>query len=269
MRIIGLFLALSVAASSSFAQTWGSEIRTGLSISTSAKFESAVDYQGIHFVYWNGGTLKYALFSPSGSLVRSDVTIDNSIGNYATISAIGGKLIAVYVIPPLLKAAYSSDAGATWTVSSAAYTVGYYVSGLATAYDSRGVHAAWNVSTSSKTYYVRYTPDDSWVEYKDVTDETGGSSTDAPSVTTSTDTVHVGYVAISPNRPKTRDYIVPSLSWNASQAAYSSSLSCRAARLTAAGGSLNDVHQEWDPVFETYGRIKHSARPLSSLTWTQ
>jgi hypothetical protein len=215
--ILSVLILFSVNA---FCQTWNSQVEA-LDIGTGETIASCVDYQGIHVLYYtSGGSLQYALLNSQGSVIRSGITIDNSIGNSASIAAYGGNVYAIYDKGGYINISRSTNAGANWTqyISSTSRPTNGTVTAMTSVADNRAVHVAWSVGNSpyAQTYYsaATYPPSPYWSRTKNVTDT--GDSGGWPSIALSSSRIHIGYSWVSSGAGycDTRDYEWDSDTWD-------------------------------------------------------
>jgi hypothetical protein len=82
-----LVLLLFLTTTLGLAQ-WNSESNL-FSVSNGTKVSSFVDQNGTHIVYYYNGAIKYAYVNGSGSLIRYNVTIENSNSDLASIVSDG------------------------------------------------------------------------------------------------------------------------------------------------------------------------------------
>ncbi len=270
MKAVSSLLALVVAASVALGQSWNDVDITSLNIGTSTPLHSTVDFQGVHVVYWSGGSITYALLSPTGSVIRSGVTIASASGP-ATLGTWNGKIYAAYTdnSPNTLYIAWSTDGGSSWSTGATSYALASGdAAGLDLKTDSRGAHVVWGSrDLTYRAIYVRYDPNyDDWFDGKNVTDETYQTSTTAPSVALSPDRVHVSFTPVGPTYGRVRDFEWGGPTWYASQAPASTGYSTYYEALAVANGNINSIYQTW----ETYGTLRHFFRGVNSAPpWTE
>lgn len=216
-----LTVIFTVFAVTTFAQNWNSSVSI-FSVNSDTKVSNYIDYNGIHIAYYRNGGIKYALINSSGSVIRSNVTVEseNSNCDFANISAVNGNVYIVYKKESKIRIAKSTNLGANWNTNfSERDLINTGCNWINAEVNADDIHVVWSeIRTGGGAYDVHYnrvnTNDSVWNNYKCVTDadQNGGQY---PTVAFSENKVHVGYQGInsSANWPKTRDRIVSSNTW--------------------------------------------------------
>lgn len=205
-KIFGILLLMGNML---FAQSWTSAVSQCLTIGTNQTIHSSSDRNGVHVIYYAGGTLKYARVNSSGSAVVSDVTIATGIGGYAAITTYADKIYVVYEKNTDVYIARSTDGGMNWSAPITHYVRTNSFTSMSSIADIRGVHVAWSESGAgtNEAYYVLAKVGDQttgWDFFKEVSDygtQTGTKTT----VAVSANEVHVTYQATS-GYTSTRDF---------------------------------------------------------------
>jgi hypothetical protein len=154
---------------------------------------------GNHIIVQNSNStnsVKYYLLNSSGSVVRNSTIETSGNAEFPNVSGDNDKVYLVYKLGSNLKVRRSTNAGQTWLSDINNLSIGSNTcNGVDIIYADNGVHVVYAMKDSDpnyETYYYKINSNNSWVDYKNVTDygsEVGGF----PTVTFSTDKVHVSY----------------------------------------------------------------------------
>lgn len=213
-----LFIVLIPAFLFSQNSNWKSVVDLNLSVNSTDHIDLYTDKNGNHILVENGSTLKYYLYSYSGSQVRS-TTINGSISSaYSKITGWDGKLYISYKKGSTIYTKVSNNAGQSWTGINNINLNNSDLDGLELWTDSNGLHLVYSEWDSEQEVYetkYKYSEhgESYWKNAKTITDENnidGGR----PSVTTSSNRVHVSFTS-EHNYAKTRDKY--NTTWQSSQ----------------------------------------------------
>ncbi len=182
-----------------FSQTWKATIDLDVEVSTSHRLDLYTNKDGNHVLTFNGNTLVYRLFSYNGNLIRSNTIATglNEDARFAKISGYGGYIYISYKNGNKIYTKRSNNAGQTWS-NMQNITMSYSQSnGIDLWSDGNGLHLTYSEYNNQldryDTYYRRLPHKQNyWIDSKKVTDnadDQGGF----PSVTTSSNRVHVAY----------------------------------------------------------------------------
>jgi hypothetical protein len=207
-RGIYFFTLIMFYSSLSIGAGWNSATTTESSSSTYTKMHNFANKDGIHTVRIENGspnTLAYKLINTSGSEVRSS-TIDNGVSNSPVITGDNSDIFAVYVKSTSIYVKKSSDAGANWSNSSSfnfeSGQTGCY--GIDAKIDGEYIHIVYSTyanGVNPEVYYKRFkTSENSFDQFKNVTDYGSETGRD-PSITASTNRVHVSYTQYGFDHP--------------------------------------------------------------------
>lgn len=194
-----LILIILLFAFQSFAQDWNSIVTTQINEPNIVSMDAFANRYGIHVVIQNSNasnSIKYYYLSGNGS-VQGSATIETSGGaEYPAIAGDNDKIYITYKLGSNLETMKQTYGYDYWTTVPDISVGNNACNGIDMIYDpQRGVHLVYAMRDNGnyfETYYYRLNPQDSWVDYKNVTDygnEVGG----VPSVTLSENRVHVSY----------------------------------------------------------------------------
>lgn len=183
-----------------FSQGWNNTVTTTINEPNLVKMDLFTNKDGNHIIVQNSNStnsIKYYLLNSSGTVVRSSTIETSGNAEFPNISGDNDKVYLVYKLGSYLKAKKSTDAGQNWNNFNipSQYIGSNTCNGVDIVYDYQGLHVVYAMKDSDpfyETYYYKLNSSNSWVDYKNVTDygsEVGGF----PTVTTSTDRVHVSY----------------------------------------------------------------------------
>lgn len=197
-KIIILFIILTTCV---FSQGWNTTVSTSISEPNLIKMDLFTNKDGNHIIVQNSNStnsIKYYLLNSSGAVVRSS-TIETAGGaEFPNISGDNDNVYLVYKSGNYLKAKKSTDAGQNWNnITIQPLSIGSNIcNGVDIVYDYQGLHVVYAMKDNDpyyETYYYKLNSSNSWVDYKNVTDynvdEVGGF----PTVTVSSNRVHVSY----------------------------------------------------------------------------
>lgn len=196
---------------------WNSDVDLNHATGSGDGTDIYTDSDGNHILIGDGSSLTYYLYSPSGTQVRSH-TFENSLSS-AVYNKIVGHDNTVYVSYRKGSTIYtekSTDAGQNWSSLNNISISTSDSDGLELWADDAGLHIVYSLKVSGnyESYYKRSAHNFSnWVDDKTVTDESGVTG-GTPSVTTSSDRVHVAF-SVWRGDLKTRDRY--NSSWQSSQ----------------------------------------------------
>ena len=244
---------------------WNSVVDLNLSVNGNDRIDLYTNKDGNHILVENGSTLKYYLYSYSGSQVRS-YTIDGSISStFSKVAGWDGKIYVSFKEGSTIYTKQSTNAGQSWTSINSISLANSTSDGMELWTDSNGLHIVYSVLTNQlnndyETYYKLSNHDQSsWTNYKTVTDETdmyGGK----PSVTTSPDRVHVAF-SDGLEDSYTRDKY--NTSWQNSQTV----ATYYPPRNTIIATS-EKLHSLYSELHEPLTYLKYKNRSLSGSTWS-
>ena len=182
-----------------FSQTWKSTIDLNVDVSNSHCLDLYTNADGNHVLTFNGNTLVYRLFSYNGNLIRSNTIATglNEDARLAKISGYGEYLYISYKNGDKIYTKRSTNAGQNWNDLQIIIVNSSQSNGMDLWSDENGLYLAYseyNVEFEKyDTYYKRVSHlSSSWIESKKVTDSNNDQG-GFPSVTTSSNRVHVAY----------------------------------------------------------------------------
>lgn len=195
LRILCLFLLPFLLHSQS--SNWNSIVDLNLSVNWNDYIDLYTDEDGNHILVENGSTLKYYLYSYSGSQVRN-YTIDGSISStFSKVTGWDGNIYVSYKEGSTIYTKKSTNAGQNWSGLANISLDDSDSDGLELWTDNNGLHIVYSEWDDNDDEYETYYKlsehlSSNWINDKTVTDETemyGGR----PSVTTSSNRVHVAF----------------------------------------------------------------------------
>ncbi len=190
-----------------FAQTWKNTIDLNLTVDDADRIDLYTNADGNHVILQSSSQLKYYLFSYNGTQVRT-VTIDNNVSEYPRLSCISGDPDTVIVLwkeGSYIYGKRTADAGQNWTPITSIELDQDYSNGLEVWPTDDELHVVWSESESAsgnsyETYHRPLKYDGTWGTKKQVTDPSGKEG-GFPSVTSSTNRVHVSYTFCTGQSP--------------------------------------------------------------------
>jgi len=191
-----LMLILILLAVTINAQNWNSIVTTNINVSNVTYIENHADKDGIHIVTLdNNDDIKYYLIDTDGSTIRSTTISTN--GDYPNIVGDETAIYVIYREGSNIRIKKTADAGVNWSQGKDQSIGSNPCSGIDATIDYRGIHVVWSIGDSYgqdlETNYKRFVDgSNSWVDYYNVTNYTGGYGT-SPTVAVSPNRVHVGY----------------------------------------------------------------------------
>jgi hypothetical protein len=258
MNRIFTFLLLPVIL---FAQSsnWNSVVDLNLSVNDYDRLDLYIDTDGIHVLVENGSTLKYYLYSLSGSQIRTS-TIDGSISStFSKLVGWDGTIYVSYKEGSTIYTKKSSNAGQSWSNLDNINLSSSSSDGLEICTDGNGLHIVYNV-VSESYYRLSEHGYSTWGSYKTVTDEEdidGGR----PTVTTSSGRAHVGFTLTGYNGAMTRDK--DNSTWQSSQTVQNNNIERNSTIATSA-----KLHALYQVIDIPYLRIYYKNRDISGSTWS-
>ncbi|HFD32635.1 MAG TPA: T9SS type A sorting domain-containing protein [Gammaproteobacteria bacterium] len=213
-----LFFILIPAVLFAQSSNWNSVVDLNLSVNSTDRLDLYTDKSGNHILVENGSTLKYYLYSYSGSLIRQ-YTIDASASvDYSKIVGWDGTLYVSYKKGSTIYTKVSNNAGQSWSGINNISMNNSNSDGLELWADDNGLHIVYSEwDSEQEVYETKYKlsqhRQSNWINQKTVTDESnidGGR----PSVTTSSNRVHVSFTS-EHDYAKTRDKY--NTTWQTSQ----------------------------------------------------
>jgi len=267
------------------AEGWNSTVTTSIDASGYSQGDNFSNKDGIHLLLAGSSSVKYVLLNSSGGVVRQ-TTLETVGGDFPNITGYGTSLMAVYLKGSTIKAWRSTDAGATWNdggsdgIADITFSDSS-CSGVDAVADSRGLHVAYATRPSStgtwETYYRRYASGPNWEGYKNVTDYTSNEVGGFPTITTSTNRVHVSYNTSDhaydpdyhPGPAKTRDYFFPTGEWEDPQLVTSDPDYSIAEMITSDGTYLHMVFVTlYGSMGDWVAEIYHTKRSIGGTSWS-
>jgi len=192
-----LFLLILILASNLFGQGWNNIVTT--SIIEPVETDIFTNSSGIHILIRTSseGNIVYYNLNSEGDVVKT-VTLE-TIGYFPNIVGSNDKIYAIYKTGNNIRVKYSTDNGSSWLTDIDDWqTTAYFCNGVDAVFElNYGVHIVWatqdNGASGFETYYLRLAPDNSWAEYKNVTDYSTAQTGGNPSVVVSPNRVHVSF----------------------------------------------------------------------------
>jgi len=272
-----LFLFIIVLTNLSFGQSWNTIVTTTLSEPNVDKTDLFTNKDGNHLLVKriNGNIIYYNLNSSGVVDANKTITLETT-GDFPNIVGSNDKIYALYKSGNFIKGKYSTNAGTNWTaLPNDISTTANECNGVDAVWNDQGVHLVWATrdnGSNFETYYYRLRESDfSWVDYKPVTDysnEVGGQ----PSITLSTDRIHVIYNTNYYSEPitgsvKSRDKYESS--WQTPQNVIVGSEQSALEKIIARGDSLFVVFAKAyiDPYIAKWD-ICSKKRSISGSTWS-
>ncbi|RMH65652.1 MAG: T9SS C-terminal target domain-containing protein [Calditrichaeota bacterium] len=248
-----------------FAQSsnWDAVVDLNLTVThTYDKTDLYSDRNGNHIIVENGSTLKYYLYSSSGSLIRSS-TIEPSItSTFSKITGYDGTVYLSYIKGNTLYSKQSVDAGQTWTNLNNITLNSSTSDGMELWTDSNGLHVVYS-SLENGVYESHYALSKPglpyWVDSKTITDEPnvdGGR----PSITSSSGRVHVGFTS-ELSEADTRDK--SGTTWQTSQQV--TGFYPERIQIIATSNKLHAIYSE---VHEPGLWLQYKNRPTTGSIWS-
>ena len=200
--LLFLFGMLFIGIPLAFGQSWETEI--DFNLNPNADFRDEYDLysnvDGNHIILYEDDEINYYLFNSSGSQIRSStiVTGINQPGSFAKIDGFGQYVYIVYANNDTIFTRRSTDAGQSWSTSVEDIAMANGDgNGLEVCATSTDLHITWSEYDDSDDEYDTYHNQiehngNSWGTKKRVTDSSGDYG-GFPSITTSSNRVHVAY----------------------------------------------------------------------------
>jgi len=274
-----LFLFIVVLATLSFGQSWNTIVTTSIIEPNVDKTDLFTNKDGNHLIVkrYNGNIVYYNLNSSGAVDANKTITLETT-GDFPNIVGSEDKIFALYKVGNLIKGKYSTNGGTNWTsLSYNISTSANECNGVDAIYDPAwGVHLVWATRDNGsdfETYYQRLNVTNSpyqWVDYYPVTNygsEVGGQ----PSVTFSTDRIHVSYNTNYFSQPitgsvKSRDKYVSS--WQTPQNVVVDSEQSAFEKLVARGDSLFILFSKFIDGVPITWNLCSKKRSISGTTWS-
>jgi hypothetical protein len=192
-----LFLLILILVSKLLAQGWNNTVPIG--IPDYLKTDIFTNSAGIHILVQlnTSSNIVYYNVNSAGDIDKT-VTLENS-GSFPNIVGTNDKIYAIYKTGNNIRVRYSTDNGSSWLTDIADRpTSANYCNGVDAVYEPNyGVHIVWATLDGGaygyETYYRRLAPDNSWPEYKNVTDDGAAQYGGNPTVVVSPNRVHVSF----------------------------------------------------------------------------
>ncbi|MEO8231335.1 MAG: T9SS type A sorting domain-containing protein [Ignavibacteriota bacterium] len=269
------FLLVLILAYNLFAQEWN-EIKT-TEIAEPEKYDIFANSSGIHTLARTGtGVITYYKLNSEGDVQTTSELEPFNGGDFPNIIGTNDKIYAIYKAGNNIRVKYSTDNGNNWIWNSDLDrpTTANYCNGVDAVFQdgpSGGVHIVWATqdggTSGFETYYRRLAPDNSWPEYKTVTDHSLAQYGGNPSVTVSPNRVHVSFNTdattsiVGSGEVKSRDKF--NGIWQTPQTVVSSSELSVDERLLVRGDYLYlfyNCPNSYD--------LKYKTRPLATTSWS-
>ena len=259
-----LFFVLIPAFLFAQSSNWNSVVDLNLSVNSTDRLDLYTDKSGNHILVENGSTLKYYLYSYSGSLIRQ-YTIDASASvDYSKIVGWDGKLYVSYKKGSTIYTKVSNNAGQSWSGINNISMNNSNSDGLELWADDNGLHIVYSEwDSEQEVYETKYKLSNHnysyWINPKTVTDESNVNG-GMPSVTTSSSRVHVAFTN-EYSYAKTRDKY--NNSWQSSQT--QSTYYPLRNTIIATSTKLHSFYSEYHGLPEYF---YYRNRDLSGSTWS-
>lgn len=210
-KVILLLITTGFVLFCSFAlaQGWNNTVTTSINEPNLDKMDLFTNKDGNHIlIKRSDGTIIYYNINSSGTVDGSKTETLESSGDFPNIVGSNEKIYAVYKSGDYIKGKYSTNGGTDWSSVSNLSTTSNTCNGVDAVYKiGKGAHVVWATKDSDpnyETYYYLLNTSNSWENGKTVTDygdEVGGF----PTVTFSTDRVHVSYNTGTSSDPTTNE----------------------------------------------------------------
>ncbi|MDO8548972.1 MAG: T9SS type A sorting domain-containing protein [Ignavibacteria bacterium] len=275
--LVVLFCSLS------FGQGWNSVVSTTINESNLEKMDLFTNKDGNHVLLKRyNGNIVYYNFNSSGTVDNNKTVTLETNGDFPNIVGSNDRVYALYKIGNYIKGKYSTNGGSSWANIPDRSINPYPVNGVDAVYEiNRGVHLVWATKDGwnppfnegyYETYYYRLSPTHSWVDFKNVTDYTTDEIGGFPTVSFSSNRVHVSYNDSNSDDPetsagisKTRDKYVST--WQTPQTVFSNGSSRE--RVQAGSSKLLDFYYKIIVDLGQYHYELFSAeRTFSGTSWT-
>jgi len=263
-----LILLLIILYSFSFSQDWNSTVTTNISESTLEKMDLFTNKDGNHILLKrSNGNIIYYNVNSLGTVTISSTTLESS-GDFPAITGSNDIIYAFYRTGDYIEMQYSTNGGINWVNNSELYVDmgSNECNGIEAVHqDQLGVHLVWAAMDSDpyfETYYFNLKPNYEWDYYKNVTDYAGFQYGGRPTVTFSSDRVHVSFKSGIVGELSTRDRL--NGSWQTPQPASGSDYSS-VEKLIASGDYLYMIYSQFVP--PSYFDLAYKSRSLSG-TWS-
>ena len=262
--LIALFYSVT------FAQDWNSTVTTTISESTVEKMDQFTNKDGNHLlIKKSNGNIVYYNINSLGTVDGNKTATLESNGDFPNIVGTNDIVYAFYKVGSYIKLKYSTNGGTSWTYdSNLDLNIGSNeCNGIDAIYETnRGVHLVWASLDSDpyfETYYYNLKINLVWDYYKNVTDYSGFQDGSTPTVTYSSESVHVSFhLSGGFGGVATRDRL--NGSWQTPQNALGNDESS-VERLIASGSYLYMIYSQW--VSPSYFDLAYKSRTLSG-TWS-
>jgi hypothetical protein len=254
-----------------YAQVWHPIVNTGAT-SYARHMDVLTTNHGVNVLFNNfnfspyNDDLRFVQLNQSGVIIRQ-ATLDNDT-DFPTIVGANNILFAVYQRGPSIKIQRSINAGISWS-SSAVPSISLSsagTTGLDAAYDKNGLHVVWEAD--SDIYYQRYNGS-AWVDFKKVTDHAIYNTGVLPTLSISSDRIHVGFTH-DHGSAITRDYKRSSSQWESPQLVYgpASGGEAIASRVFATDTDLHVFYNRPDGCCPIPTYLYHTKRPIGGTAWS-
>ena len=195
-----LFLLILILASNLFSQGWN-DIVTVQEIEVPNITDIFANSSGIHILIRDAtdGDIIYYNLNSAGIVDEGKTETLEANGDFPNIVGTNDIIYAIYKTGNNIRVRYSTDNGSNWLTNIVDKpTTANYCNGVDAVYEPNyGVHIVWATqdggSSGFETYYRRLAPDNSWPEYKNVTDDNAAQYGGNPSVVVSPNCVHVSF----------------------------------------------------------------------------
>ncbi len=210
-----IVLLMILFCSISYGQGWNTTVTTSINEPNLEKMDLFTNsYGNFALIKRTNGTILCYRLNSSGQLIIPDEEAPNPIifsanGDFPAITGSSAIVYAFYREGSNIKGRYSTNGGNIWLNLPDRPTTANISNGIDAVYQgglSGGVHLVWatrDAGSDFKTYYSRLTPhpDHNWVEFQDVTNHVSAPVGGNPSVTFSSDRVHVSFNTDNSNQP--------------------------------------------------------------------
>lgn len=197
-----IFILLGLFCSMSFGQGWNTTVQTSINEPNIEKMELFTNASGNHILIKRAnGNIVYYNINSSGTVDANKTAILETAGDFPSIVGSGETVYALYKTGNVVRAKYSTNGGTSWVGNSNLdrTTTSNLCNGIDAVYEdglSGGVHLVWATRDNNpnfETYYSRLNTSNQWVDFKNVTDHSGGWRGGKPSVTFSSNRIHISF----------------------------------------------------------------------------
>jgi len=182
-----------------FSQGWNNTVTTTINEPNLVKMDLFSNKDGNHIIIQNSNStnsIKYYLLNSAGTVVRSSTIETSGNAEFPNISGDNDKVYLVYKLGSNLKAHYTTNAGQSWNSVTPRAIGSSTCNGVDIVYDYQGLHVVYATKDSDpnyETYYYKLNSSNNWVDYKNVTDHSIAQFGGRPSISLSSERVHVSF----------------------------------------------------------------------------